>query len=426
MIKFIKLNANLDALIRFFVVLFVCLIEFRIFNNKGLSLADPIFLIIALSFLFNKSFSFTEMRPHRNILLLAIFALTWIFSHIAPIFSYPSTEWLDFLSNNIQIIVGSVYLVVISLVFRYVTIKYGVNFVLKAIIYAGLTNATLGFFGLALLLFGIESELVCLASSCTSSPYVEDIPRMIGFSLSPNGYAYSQFTALIATLALFFRGGVVTNFSLLSLFVIAMSLLLSFSQLLVLGVLVLFIWFSNKFITKAYKKIALLIVLISGCIMYVLITHFMLTGDQDNCIFGNEIAKYEFIESNIQVCPSFFVQQKKIYVDIGIKNIPWGIGARNEFIDNKLDPHSMYLERFSLHGWMGVISFILFALIIYKVLNNRAELKQQDYIYFALALFWVMQLYIGINADIFRYRELCIMLGITIGIGEGNNDKQNI
>jgi len=422
----IKFNINLDVLIRFAVVLFVCLIEFRVFNNKGLSLADPIFLIVVLLFLFNKSSFFSEIKPHRNILLLTIFAFVWVLSHITPIFSYPSTEWFDFLSSNIQIIVGSVYLFVISLVFRYVTIKYGVNFALKAIIYSGLVNAILGFSGLALLLFGMESELVCLESSCTSSPYAEDIPRIIGFSLSPNGYAYSQFTALIATLALFFRGGVATGFSLLLLFIIAISLLLSFSQLLMLGVLSLFIWFSNKFIMRAYKKIVLLIVLVSGCIMYILATHLMLTDGQNDCIYGNEIEKYEFIESNIQVCPSFFVQQKKIYVDIGIKNIPWGIGARNDFVGNKLDPHSMYLERFSLHGWLGVVSFILLALVIYKALNNHAELKQQDYIYFALALFWVMQLYIGINADIFRYRELWVVLGITIGIGEGGNDKQNI
>jgi hypothetical protein len=417
---------NIDAITRMLVILFVCLIEFRVFDNKGLSLADPIFLIISIVLFLNSGLSLVKLKPTSNISLIVMFSFFWTVSYLTPVFSYPSDEWLDFLNNNFSLVVGSIYLVMITLLFRYIVIKFGIKFVLEAIFYAGLINAIVAFFGLMLALFDIESGLVCLPASCTTAPYLEDMPRMVGFSLSPNGYAYSQFTALIAVLVLFFRGNPVTNISLLSLIIIAASLLLSFSQVFVLGGVVLFIWFSNKFVIKAYKKAALLSTLALTFLMYISITHFMVIHGQENCKFGNEILQFEFSENSIKICPSFFVQQKYMYVDIGIKNIPWGIGARNELVNSKFDPHSMYLERFSLHGLTGLTSLIIFIIITYNLLRKISGFKEDEYLYLALLLFWIMQLYIGINADILRYRELWVILGITLGACDIRYDRSKI
>ena len=45
----IKDNYSVDNVVRILSILFVCLIEFRIFHQKSLSLADPIFVFLFTS-----------------------------------------------------------------------------------------------------------------------------------------------------------------------------------------------------------------------------------------------------------------------------------------------------------------------------------------------------------------------------------------
>ena len=66
----IKENFNADAIVRIFAILFVCLIEFRIFHQKSLSLADPIFVFLFTSIVARSKINFFSLVKYNAKLVI--------------------------------------------------------------------------------------------------------------------------------------------------------------------------------------------------------------------------------------------------------------------------------------------------------------------------------------------------------------------
>ena len=70
----IKDNFSVDNVVRIFSILFVCLIEFRIFHQKSLSLADPIFVFLFTSIIARGRINFFSLLKYNaNLVLSPIF-----------------------------------------------------------------------------------------------------------------------------------------------------------------------------------------------------------------------------------------------------------------------------------------------------------------------------------------------------------------
>ena len=405
-------NNILDLLTKFCVFAFVITIEFRIFENKSISLSDIVFLLVILLVFYKpdkRYFSVFKSNVKTHVLqVFSVFSVVWIISYITPVFG--SLNSLDFFIDNRFMIVGAIYLVTTAFVFYFISIRFGWRLIAIAVLITGLVNAILGFTGLILYFYGVETQLVC--ADCTSSPYMREFPRMVGFSLSPNGYAYAQFSALMMAVAL------LTNknklYMLLVISIIALSLFMSFSKVLLLFLLSYFIFIVLYVVQiKKYRLIAFYGSLFFGIFLYLFVTNILIVEKNEKCNYGNEITILKtHIPDNIKLCPSFFVQQKLIYMEIGMDSFPWGIG-----VSNKSKPHSTYFERYALHGFSGITSLVLIIYLTAKLLLRIKKNKESDnYVYTAFLLFWIMNLSIALNDDILRFRELWLMIALTMSV----------
>ena len=139
---------------------------------------------------------------------------------------------------------------------------------------------------------GIDSSLLSTVS--TSSPYFEGFPRLTGFSLSPNGFAYSLFTSLIMSIPLYYSDSISKRFVLISSIIIFIALIFTISKTLLIFILTYTTWYLSSLfrslkLDKA-RKYLLAIVLFSGLFLYILVTHIMLIdkANEEKCIFGDE------------------------------------------------------------------------------------------------------------------------------------------
>ncbi len=414
-------NDILNLLTKVLVFIFVGLIEFRVFENKSISLADPVFLILFSFFIVKWDgyyLEFSKLNNSKKITQIFItFLVIWIVSYITPVFG--SSDSLVFFIENKSMIIGSIYLAAIVFVFSFISIRFGWRLIVAAILFAGLVNAILGFTGIFLYVYGFESQLIC--SGCTSSPYMSGIPRVVGFSLTPNGYAYAQFSALMMSPLLLADDN--KRYILLAISVIALSLLMTFSKTLLLFFLAYVIFGILYFIRKKYRSIFLYCCLFIGIFLYVSFTSILFvkkSSVDDKCDYGSEITFFkEVVPNSIRLCPSFFVQQKTVYLKKGLESLPWGMGASNK-ISNKVKPHSTYLERYALHGFAGILSLVFMLYFIVKLLTYIKNDRGSGLIYTAFLLFWIMNLAIAFNGDILRFRGLWIMLALTIGVAMSN------
>jgi len=417
----------LDLTTKILVFIFVSLIEFRIFENKSISLADLVFLILFTLFfikLNRRYFSILKSVDDKKHIVqtFIVFSTIWIVSYITPIFGF--FESFEFFIENRFMIIGSIYLVTIAFVFYFISIRFGWRLIATAVFFAGLVNAILGFIGVFLYIYGIESQLVCIG--CTSSPYMSGIPRVVGFSLTPNGYAYAQFSALMmAPTLLSYRS---KGYILSAISVIALSLFMSFSKTSLLFLLAYFIFGILYFIQNSnyekYRSILLYGSLFIGVCLYLSVTSILVikkNSENLKCNYGDEIIFFEtIIPNDVKLCPSFFVQRKFMYFKKGSESLPWGMGASNK-ISNKSKPHSTYFERYALHGFVGLLSLIFMVYFIAKLLfHMKNDRGSWDPTYIAFLLFWIMNLSIAFNGDILRFRELWVMLALTIGIVMSN------
>jgi hypothetical protein len=425
----IKENFNIDNVVKMFSILFVCLIEFRILHQASLSLADAIFVLLIISIIARCKIKKFSLQKHIEKLLFLFlgFATIWVLSYLTPIFQY--VDLRAFFDANLYMVIASLYLVAISISFFYLTVEFGWLFVLKAILYSGLLNALLGITGLLLFMIGIDSSLVNTAGS--SAPYFEGFPRLTGFSLYSNGFAYSLFTSLIVSIPLYYSDFISKRFVLVSSIIIFVALIFSMAKIILISVLTITAWYASCLFRslKLYKlrKYFLAIVLFGGLFLYILVTHIMLVNkvDEEKCIFGDEIIISKFDNINIHFCPSIFVQLKILYSQKGFESLPWGSGIMDSHT-NLYRPHSTYLERFALHGVIGILSLFILGYTLSTALTRIRESNLSfDNIYYVFYLFWLMNLYIAINSDILRYRELWLMIGVTLGIAVTHAQKRS-
>ena len=428
---------EIDNIVKVVSILYICVIDFRIFNQKSFSLADIIFPLLLAAIFFRTNFSLYDSLKYnvKSLKFFHYFAILWFLSFLLP--SLGSNNIVDFIKDNFIYIAGSIYLIVLLIVFLYLTIEFGWEFIFKAIFYAGLINALIGLFGLCVYFIGIDNNLVTTLG--TSSNYLIGFPRIKGFSLTPNGYAYPLYIALVSALALFHSNKISKLFVLQASFLILTALFFTFSKVLLLILLLYTLFFLSKVFRflnlHQLRKYLIGFTFLGGLFLYVLVTHIMVVNDIDGdgslyhepdkitkvafidgqCEWGNEIfiSKYEL--QNIHICPSLFVELKLSYFNLGLNNFLWGVGAKNNL--NLQNPHSTYLERFYLHGLTGILSLTL---LIYLVGNSLVRIRESnlsyDNVYYVFYLFWLISLIMAINDDLLRYRLLWVMIATTMGI----------
>lgn len=409
---------NIDNLIMSLSILFIFFIDFRVFKLETFSLADPIFIFLLISIAIRGKINVASVIKGNSkiILLFIVFITLWIVSFMSPMLSYENQ--ISFLNSNLIMIFGSIYLVAVSITFFHIAVVFGYTFVLKAILYSGLVNAIVALLGLLLFTLDIESNLVSTIN--TSSPYLANFPRLTGFSITPNGLAYSFFTALIISIPLYYSEKISKRFVLASSLIIFIALLFTLAKILLIFFLASTTWFINRLFNNQaikLKKYLLSFILLSGFFLYMLSTHILfIDRDKDiDCKYGSEIIINKFDNRNIQLCPSIFLTLKVLYTKLGFEKLPWGVGSINDLNISK--PHSTYLERFTLHGIIGICSLIVLVYTLYNTLKGIKDSNASyNNLYYVLYLFWLMNIYIALNTDLLRYREFWLMIGITIAI----------
>ena len=106
-------NNMLDLLTKVFIFAFVITIEFRIFENKSVSLSDIVFLLVLLLVFYKpdkRYFSVFKSNVKMHALqVFSVFSVVWIVSYATPVFG--SLNSLDFFIENRFMIIGAIYLV---------------------------------------------------------------------------------------------------------------------------------------------------------------------------------------------------------------------------------------------------------------------------------------------------------------------------
>ena len=279
----IKTLFEIDNIVKLFSILYICFIDFRIFSQKSFSLADLIFLLLLVAVIFRSKLFLPSFLKHniQSLKVFLLFAIFWVLSFLLP--SIGSNNFIEFIKDNLIYIIGSIYLLAIFIVFLYLTIEFGWEFIFKAILFAGLLNALIGLFGLVIYFIGIENRLVTILG--TSSNYLIGFPRLIGFSLSPNGFAYPLFISLISSLALFYSNKISKIFVLGSSIVILIALFFTFSKALLLILLLYVLYFISKVCRSInlyqFRKYLIGFVFVAGLFLYILVTHIIVINDID-------------------------------------------------------------------------------------------------------------------------------------------------
>jgi hypothetical protein len=438
------MSHSIDNLIKIFLILFIFLIEFRIFQQKSFSLADPIFILLLSTILIKERVNLLGLFKYdfKLVKIFFIFSILWVASYLFPVLTYDDS--IAFFDRNSMMIFASLYLVAITISFLYITIELGWLFIAKAILYSGLLNALIAITGLLLFMAGIDfmadvdSGLITLSG--TSTPYLIGFPRLTGFSLTPNALAYSLFVSSLMSIPLYHSNSISKRFVLVSFIIIFIALVLTISKTLLIFILTYTTWYFSRLLRswklETARRYLLAIILFSGLILYVFATHIMIIGNDvdigmvypgaaaGKCVFGKEFFFSNFDEANVYLCPSLLVQLKILYLQSGFESLPWGVGAVND-LNFGHTPHSSYLERFTLHGVTGILSLFVLIYMVSKALYKIKESDlSYDYTYYVLYLFWLMHAYMSINEDMLRYRILWVFIGVTIGVAVSHARKK--
>ena len=453
---------EIDNIVQLLSILYICLIEFRIFQQPSFSLADPVFILLFSSILIKERANLLGLFNYniKLVKIFFIFSIIWVASFIFPVLVHDDLR--AFFDRNDLMIIGSLYLVVIAISFLYLTIEFGWLFIAKVVLWSGLINALIAIIGLLLFMAGVEvmadveTGLVTITGS--STPYFIGFPRLMGFSLTPNALAYSLFVSSLMSIPLYHSNSISKRFVLVSFIIIFIALILTISKTLLIFILTYTTWYFSRLLRslklERARKYLLAIILFSGLILYVFSTHIMIIGNDvdlslvypefsqriaaGECVYGNKIVFSSLDEVNVYFCPSLLVQLKILYLQLGFESLPWGEGVA-EFTKNGLrnhelnmilagsghTPHSTYLERFALHGVIGILSLFLLVYMISKALYKIRESDLSfDNTYYVLYLFWLMHAYMSINEDMLRYRMLWVFIGITLGVAVAHAKKK--
>ena len=399
-----------DQTVKSLSFFFILFIQFRVFTNESLSLADVVFIFLFPALLIqlpNLKNIFKVKRP--RFFVVGLFITTWIVSYLTPAFYYQNIS--EFILENAFMLLGSLYLVLILVAFYFINLIYGFQFIAKSFIFAGLIHAFFGIFGLLLYFVGLDNSLVCFG--CSTSPYLVDFPRVSGFSVSINAYAFSLLISLILIPTQMTNKNRKLMLS-IGLFIFTV-MILSLSKIIIIAGLAVVLWFVFLRIKSSLSSMLIKTLVFVFGMVYVLATHVSIeTSTGQKRRYGEsiyELSSNDAIKSKI--CPTFFVQQKLYYWDHAKKYFPWGSGMLAINNVNNAKPHNTFLERYAFHGAAGVISWLLLVyLVFYLFLFNKN--KPFDKNSFTIALFWISLFFISINSDVMRYRELWIFFGLLL------------
>ena len=407
--------------------IFVLVLEYRVLADSSLSLSDLVFVFAVLLLIAHKAdFVIREISCFINSYtakLVFLFLGLWLISFILPVISYSADHEL-FFRNNYKILIGAVYLVLIFFYVFVVTSIYGFNYVLSVIFYSGALNSLFGIIAVILWFVDIDTGLVCAAAECTSSPYFSDFPRLTGLAVSPNGYAYFQLTTLFSGLAIIpiLYNSKFRYLNLALFLLIMISIFLSFSQLLMIAFISIVSWIGLIYLSGRAKIVSYWLVFL-GIFAFLFITHFLVVEPGTDCKYGDEIVWVFSDLFDARLCPSYFLNQKVVFFSAGIDYFPWGIGASNDLVVQYSQPHTVFLERFSLHGLTGLASLLILCFIVYHFLRKIYISDGSNYVFIALLLFWISHIVFGFNMDFLRFRELWVMLGVTVVASMNRSDK---
>jgi len=324
-------------------------------------------------------------------------------------FSY--SDPMQYLAENVFMLVGALYLVMILGAFYLINFLYGFNFIARSFIFSGLFHALIGICGFLLYFSGMNNSLVCF--NCSTSPYLSEFPRVLGLSASINAYAFSLLVALVLLPTQMTKNN--RQILLIVGLIILIAIFLSLSKLMIFAGLSVVLWLVFLQVkTSVITPIVKVLTLTFG-IFYLLITHLSIeVNNNKQCKYGDVVYELNTNGANYKVCPTFFVQQKHDYWHYAQDFSPWGAGALNIENSNGAKPHNTFLERYALHGITGILSLLLLVLLILSLLSLNRQNIFHDKINFSIALFWVLLLLISINSDVLRYRELWVFLGVSI------------
>ncbi len=409
-----------DQTVKSLSFFFILFIQFRVFTNESLSLADVVFIFLSPALLIqlpNLKNIFKVERP-RLIFFVGLFITTWIVSYLTPAFYYQNIS--EFILENTFMLLGSLYLVLILVTFYFINLIYGFQFIAKSFIFSGLIHAFFGIFGLLLYFVGLDNSLVCFG--CSTSPYLVDFPRVSGFSVSINAYAFSLLISLILIPTQMTNKNRKLMLS-IGLFIFTV-MILSLSKIIIVAGLSIVLWFVFLRIKSSLSSMLIKTLVFVFGMVYVLATHVSVeTNTGQKCRYGETIYELSLNDgTKSKICPTFFVQQKVHYWDYAKDFFPWGSGMLAINNINNAKPHNTFLERYAFHGAAGVISWLLLiTLVFYLILFNKKK-KHFDKNSFAITLFWISLFFISINSDVMRYRELWIFFGVLLSYMYNNSE----
>jgi len=411
-----------DQTVRSLTFFFILFIQFRIFTNESFSLSDVVFIFLFPALLIQLPNLINVFKVERSrFFFIGLFITTWIVSYLTPAFYYQDIS--EFILDNAFILLGALYLVLVLVTFYLINLIYGFQYIAKSFIFSGLIHAFFGILGLLLFFAGIDNSLVCFG--CSTSPYLVDFPRVSGFSVSINAYAFSLLISLILIPTQMTNKNRKFMLS-IGLFIFTV-VILSLSKVMIVAGLSIVLWFIFLRIKSSKSTIMIKISVLVFGMVYALSTHVTFESNtSQKCIYGETIYELSLNDgTKSKICPTFFVQQKVHYWDYAKLFAPWGSGMLAINNINNANPHNTFLERYAFHGVVGVISLLLLiALVFYLILFNKKN-KPFDKNSFAITLFWISLFFISINSDVMRYRELWIFFGLLLS-SKYNSSKLSI
>ena len=376
-----NVNNNIVKINLLLIFLSFITIEYKVFINKSFSIFDIVFILLSISLLFFSKKKFNTL---------------FFFSVILIFVSLISSLLIFYNNNNINSFLGSViifYLCSILFIYGQLIKFIKIEKIIKIFVYAVIINCLISLIGIILHFVDIKTILTC--TNCTSSDLFYNFPRIKNFAYSPNSYAFYNFIGIVLLCILNLQNNKKSYLFFILLFFITLISILTLSKtnFLIVSFIIIFL-FINKI---SYKSLFLIFI-------FIFIINFIFTNIiiETSCIYNNE--------KNIQSC-NLFLDTKRIYLENFINNFKfYGNGFQNYLYNTY--PHNTLFDLYYTYGVFGILIF--FSIFIF-IIQNIAKIENIK-IKKSLIFFWLLLIIISINEDIFRYRELWIVIAMTYSL----------
>jgi O-antigen ligase len=396
--------------------------------GKKIQLPEIIFLLLTISLIPSIFKSWRKILfPIRSPISTAIFFYLIAFS-FSVIVNQNHKSFLE--------LIGLLYLICVFVLFRSFlinTIKSHYSILNKLLEYLGVFIAITGIIGWILVQFDINTSLAF--AKTTYYPYFGYIGRAKGSFPTP-----ALFTNILGALFLFKIGTILItkNFirkDLITLFIMLLGLILSFSKSCVL-ILICLLWALKK--TDLLPKFTRVFVYPTILILFLffnLATHLLIVSPdsiaekpilRDNTY----ISQKPIVENdNFWVVKTNYLLMKQSNLIAFYRNPIFGLGpgGHNEFIFNlgqekeyledyegeSSDPHSTYFGAFSELGLVGGIALIFLVFTLYKgIVKLSYDKSVPKRITLPLQLIFLYFLMEGVNHDMMNFRHLWVFLAL--------------